>query len=563
MWRTSMGQSLGIVAESFIPTEFNTLALTEHGRRHFFHRSPLAGDDPVNMTSRTTVFRIFSAVIVASGIVATRHAQAETPKSDASVQPSEAPLGLVVFGELPADSLREALAKRLKRPIVLRAEGAPHEGARVTVTYRRSELGVTYDEPGRGTLSRVVPARNTIPDVVDDAAQLAEALVRNEADELLGTREARPSNATEAAVGIEPTSSGEPAPPPKRLGAYASLVHPLATNFNEPYASVKFGAGLCGRAGELDNGLQLGVVNVLSGGEGHASGRMRGLQLAWLANIATGRADGLQLAWANVAGSGIAGGQLALIGNVSAGDVDGLQLSLAGNVATARLRGGQIGAVNIAGDTVGGQAGLVNVAGNVVGSQLGLVNVSKELKGLTVGLINIADDIDGVPIGLVSVTKEGGIHPVAWSSSATFANVGVKFATRYTYTMISAEYTHDGERLFPAQGTIPERMLAGMDFVGGGFFLGAHVPFGRAYADLDISGSPLVSTTKSPRFSNPDRRDVELIVDTRARAMVGLSLWSHLSVFVGGGAVVRTRLVENNDGAAWWLMPEIFGGVQF
>jgi hypothetical protein len=430
----------------------------------FFHSTHLAGDDPVNMATRSTVFRIFSASIVSLGVFATQRAWADAPNAEASVQPSEAPLGLVVFGELPAESLRESLAKRLKRPIVLRAEGASHEGARVSVTYRRSELGVTYDEPGRGTLSRVVPARQTIPDVVDDAAQLAEALVRNEADELLGKREAPPPS---VAVTPETPSMGERKRRRSRAPSYVSFVYPLASNVNEPYVSVKFGVGIYGRAGELDHGVQLGAVNVLSGGDDEASGRMRGLQLAWLANVATGKADGLQLAWANVASGGLAGGQLAFLGNVAVGDVDGLQLSLAGNVATGRLRGGQLGVVNVAGDTVGGQAGFVNVAGNVLGSQIGLVNVSNESKGLTLGLINIADDIDGVPIGLVSVTKEGGIHPVVWGSSATFANVGVKFATRYTHTMIAAEYTHDGERGFPSAGTGPEAIVPGKDFFHG------------------------------------------------------------------------------------------------
>ncbi len=50
----------------------------------------------------------------------------------------------------------------------------------VTVPWRRepSELAVTHDEPGRETLARVIPARATGTQAVEDAAVLATSLVR-------------------------------------------------------------------------------------------------------------------------------------------------------------------------------------------------------------------------------------------------------------------------------------------------------------------------------------------------------------------------------------------------
>src|SRR5215831_1507504 len=92
------------------------------------------------------------------------------------------PLGLVVFGgELPPDDLRARLERELGRPVVLE-QASPAAGPFVTVTWRkeRSELAVSYDEPGRGTVSRVVPARALAAENLEDAVLLSSSLVRNE-----------------------------------------------------------------------------------------------------------------------------------------------------------------------------------------------------------------------------------------------------------------------------------------------------------------------------------------------------------------------------------------------
>src|SRR5689334_25126341 len=67
-------------------------------------------------------------------------------------------VGLVLFGdELPREELRAALAKDLGRAVTLLPNAVPTVPC-VTVTWKRaqSELAVTYDEPGRGTLARVI-----------------------------------------------------------------------------------------------------------------------------------------------------------------------------------------------------------------------------------------------------------------------------------------------------------------------------------------------------------------------------------------------------------------------
>lgn len=471
--------------------------------------------------------------------------------------PPSGPMRLVVFGELPREVLRERLAKALDRPVVLAAERAPADAApQITVTWRGDELAVAYDEPGRGTVSRVVPSRPKPEDAVDDAVLLSTSLVRNEADELLGQKPTAPPPVDEPIDRPAPVAAPPPAPKERakdddEVPAVVSLVHPLASNAQKPYARTRFGLNLVyGRAGELDHGLQLGIVNVVTGGD-RASGRMSGVQLApfFGVNVAGGVAEGLQLAHlANVAGGGLAGAQLSLLGNVSGKETDGAQIAMGLNVSGSALRGTQLAAVNVAGD--------------VTGLQLGFVNVAKRVNGATLGLVNVADDVDGVPIGLISVTKSGGIHPVVWSGTSTYANVGLKFATRYTYTMIAGHWARESERTYDEENARTVT-LEPRDFLGGGFFLGGHLPIDRAFVDFDLSAAPHYATRSSARSDNPQLRYHEVLVDARARIMGGVTLLPHLSLFVGASALLRVRIVDEGRDGLYRVVPELFGGVQF
>lgn len=475
--------------------------------------------------------------------------------SRAFAQPAEPPpVRLVVFGDLPREQLRERLARELGRPVELAAARTNDAVPQITVTWRRDELAVAYDEPGRGTVSRVVPGRPTAEATVEDAVLLSASLVKNEADELLGQKAPELTPLPPAAP-PETTEKPEPKPAPARpaedyVPAYVSLFHPASSLAKTPYARTHFGLNLLyGRAGELDNGLQLGLVNVITGGDGKASGRMSGVQLAPLfgLNYASGAADGLQLAHLANASGGLTGTQIAMGANVSAGKTDGAQIAMGANVSTHDLRGGQLAAVNVARD--------------VSGVQLGFLNVAKKVEGVTLGLVNVADDVDGVPIGLISVTKSGGVHPVLWSSTSAYANAGLKFATRYTYTMVAGHWIHEGARSYDGEGG--PLTLEGRDFVGGGFFLGGHVPLDRAFVDFDLSASPHIATRKTARSDNPQVRYNEVLVDARARAMGGVTILPHLSLFVGVGAVLRVRIVDDGADGLYRVMPELFGGVQF
>lgn len=458
---------------------------------------------------------------------------------------SDSPLGLVVFGDggISAEEVRSALSAQLGRDVVLIAEGAPAPrtgGSRVTVSLRRGELAVAYDEEGRGTVSRILPARATARENTNDAAALAASLVRNEADDLLGKAPA-PSAAASPPTALAPPPpapvTGAPAPD-DYVFAYASFVHPLATNFDRPYVRTRLGLNLVyGRAGELDGGFQLGTINTVVGKEGAASGRMAGVQLAPLGlNYASGVSSGLQVAMAS---------------NIAGDDLEGGQLSLAANVAAGHVRGAQVAAVNVAGD--------------LDGAQIGLINVAKNVGGLMFGVVNVADDVDGVPIGLISVTKTGGVHPVVWGSTTTMGNVGLKFATKYTYTMVAAQATYVPSARYEPSGSRPALNLPGRDFFGGGFYIGGHVPLGRAFVDFDLGISGMVSSLSTPilRADGTTHSTHEVLPSTGLRVMGGYALLNHLSLFAGVGAAVRARIVNGGDDSVIAVRPELFAGVQF
>jgi hypothetical protein len=196
------------------------------------------------------------------------------------------------------------------------------------------------------------------------------------------------------------------------------------------------------------------------------------------------------------------------------------------------------------------QIAAVNETGDLEGVQIGLVNVGKRVHGVQLGLLNIADDVDGVPIGLISVSRAGGVHPMVWSSDTTFVNVGVKFATRYTYTMLSgAAHTVNDYGLY-----------------GGGLTIGGTVPLGRRVgADLDVQALHLFANTACcrDRFTGAvARRDDQSL--GKVRAALRVQWLEHLSFFAGIGVTGRVSypLRGGDTEVKLTLLPELFGGVQ-
>jgi hypothetical protein len=428
---------------------------------------------------------------------------------------NEAPVVVAVRAEgreLDASNVRAEIARELGVPATA-PEGAPSvTRGTVTVTWRAMtrELVVGFQHPERGNLTRVVDAPEGQAELAHAAALLAGNLARDQEGNVAGP------TSSEAPVAL-PASS-------KAAVVHVSLFHPIATNRDTPRATVNASFNfIYGRVGGLD-GAQLGVINVVAG-------EAKGAQLA--------------LGWNWVRG-GLSGFQGSLLGfNVAGGKVDAWQLAPGFNYAGGEVRGAQIGSVNVAGDLRGAQVGFVNVGGKV--------------KGVQVGLINVADDVEGAPIGLVSVTKSGGVHPTVWASSTTYGNAGLKFATRYTYTMASAAYHEDG----------------GRNFAGGGATIGAQIPFDQTRFSFDLQYLFLYDTGPCSAAAGVpcggDGRDRQRHLG-KARFSAGYRFQPHLGIFLGAGATLDARRVNvevdtgrgfgRSDARFRWH-PEFFGGLEF
>lgn len=411
--------------------------------------------------------------------------------------PNDAPLAVELHGDLlPNDLLEAALRRELPRSTTTTTGRV--NGEHLTLTWRRSsrELAVSYDN-GAQTITRVVSADDDPARVADDAALLAANLLRED----VASRPAPPPAPTSA-----PAPAPAPPPPKPRteplayVPAVASFAYPLATNLQHPWARTNFEFNaLYGRVGALE-GLQLGMFGMVLGNRARgASGDVLGAQISALANVATGHVRGAQTS--------------------------------ASNIAVGGLSGAQIGGVNVVGDRVRGvQIGGINVAAGPV-------------QGVQVGLVNYAKDVEGVPIGLVSVTKSGGVHPTAWWSSATYGNLGVKFATRYTYTMPYGSMHHAYNRAL----------------LGGGFAVGARVPIlDWLRVELDVGMAYMIApmTSRTPAGAEYNER----LLQPRVRAALHVSPLKHLTFFAGGGAVAPMRFV-NDDLQRASIRPEVFAGL--
>jgi hypothetical protein len=441
---------------------------------------------------------------------------------------TEPPLALVVNSDSPELTfarLQAALATSLDAQVVGASE-QPVRGT-VTVTWRpsRRELAVTYQHGRRGTVSRVVPAPDDADGAIDAATALAANLVRNEADELLGPAPSPPPLPPAPAPPPAAAVVAAPAPPPRpHAPVVGSILYPLASNYKEPDVRTRLSLNLVyGRVGELE-GAQLGF------GANAVDGPVLGGQVAFGFNLAGGAVSGFQAAMGlNYAGGPVYGFQSAFGLNRSGGG-RGLQLSFGLNSA--------------GGPWSGLQAGAVNVGQEVRGVQLGLVNVAGRVRGVQLGLINIAEDVEGIPIGLISVTRTGGVHPVFWSGTETAGNVGLKFATRYTYTLLSGSARRDDNQ----------------SLFGPGLALGVRIPFLPGYFESDLGatflfGGPLCCVNVEVGLSD------DLLLG-RWRSLVGFEVHRRFSLFFGAALTALGRFEQAIPDRTIELRPELFGGVQ-
>jgi len=200
------------------------------------------------------------------------------------------------------------------------------------------------------------------------------------------------------------------------------------------------GLGTHGRmSGQVVNKLSLNIVG------GYTAG-MNGVELAGVFNIDKNAVQYVQAAGVvNVVGGKVQGVQLAGIYNHDLDSVVGVQAAGVSNVVKGAVTGVQLaGVVNVGqGEVTGVQAaGAVNVSKKEVrGVQLSaLVNYTRRLKGVQIGLINIADSSSGVMIGLVNIVKNG-VHEFTLSSNEMVPlNLSYKMGRREMYSIVQVGF---------------------------------------------------------------------------------------------------------------------------
>lgn len=477
--------------------------------------------------------RLLLPLALTAAVLGPAPAQADPAPTQAD--PASLPVKLILRGDpLPAPIVAERLGRELGVAVSMDDAAPTVSGGVVTVTLHAAarELIISYSSPKGPTITRSIPARDRMEDIVEDAVLLAGNLARDESNDIVGPEPVPALVPPPAPVPVPVPSAVETAPPPEeRLPASASFFFPLATDVDRRSRTSSFDFNLLyGRIGGID-GAQLGLVNVVATEHGRGVGGMKGFELGVLANFVERQSTGVQVA--------------GLLNRT--GSAEGLQLALLANMSAGDLSGAQVAATNIAsGDVDGFQAGAVNIAGDLEGVQLGVVNIGKKIRGVTVGAVNVADDVDGVPIGVVSVTKSGGVHPVVWSGTSGFANAGVRFSTRYTYTSFYGSYHHDFHR----------------DFAGGGFLIGGRIPIGFGFhADIDLAGTYLVAPEQTVTDSAGNSVH-EQLVQPRLRLSGGYRPVRHFGVFLGVAVVGQFHAKNGWDEVVAAIGPELFGGVE-
>ena len=156
--------------------------------------------------------------------------------------------------------------------------------------------------------------------------------------------------------------------------------------FNINKKEVKYfqAAGLFNTVGGAVSGFQVAGIN------NFVQDNVAGFQAAGVNNFVTGKMSGFQIGGVyNHVSDSVKGVQIAGVGNFSKEKVSGVQISGVSNISNRELNGVQIA---------------------------GVVNYTKKLKGLQIGLINIADTSAGYSIGLINIIIKG-YHKLSFSAN--------------------------------------------------------------------------------------------------------------------------------------------------
>jgi hypothetical protein len=458
---------------------------------------------------------------------------------------------------LPPADVRGIVADKLGTTVLAPDEPTAGKARRsLTITVRRGDkqILVTYRDATGLEKSEMMRLSDDPASNAEAIATAAGSLVQGQG---AGPRETRApaESAPRAPVAALPPPEIEDPDAPKRSRAYfpvnVSFIYPLAFNVGHPQIRTNVDISiLVSHVGEV-YGAQTGVVTytvfdvegVQASVGALVGGRMTGIQVGGTFAYAGGGLTGLQAAgifgWSTMEVRGV---QFAGVAAQSYEDIHGLQLAGGVNIARKKVTGAQIaGGINI-GRVQGLQLGLINVSAEVDGLQLGLINVARKVDGLQVGLINVTASLAGESLGLANILKPGRVHLALWGSNSLFGNAGLKFASKYAYSILSAAIHN----------------LEGDVAAGAGLTLGVHLPLNLYLPGLTLSGDLGAYRLFPSGFDFSGHAEVY-----KTRLIASYELAHRLTLFVGGGAYMRAAGGAGQDeNAKISFGPEFSGGLE-
>jgi len=210
------------------------------------------------------------------------------------------------------------------------------------------------------------------------------------------------------------------------------------------------------------------------------------VQVAGLSNLVGGDVTGVQVSGLNntnlrdFVGVGAAG-----IVNYQHKNLTGIQLAGVYNHVGEHTKGIQVaGVANFTNRTIKGMqiAGVANISTRqTTGMQIsGLFNYTRKLKGVQIGLINVSDTSEGYSIGLINIVAKG-YHKLSISTNeVTDLNVAFKTGNRKFYSILLAGYN-----------TPVEQQLFSF-----GYGLGSEIQMGKKFSlNVDLTGQYLYKGT--------------------------------------------------------------------
>jgi hypothetical protein len=192
----------------------------------------------------------------------------------------------------------------------------------------------------------------------------------------------------------------------------------------------------------------------------HNFGKMKGVQISGFYNLVNDSLDGAQIAgFANILNGKMDGAQIAGFANITTSEVKASQISGFVNLALKDNKGSQVsGFANITNGNQGGiqSSGFANfVRGNMKGAQIagfanitikdvtwaqvsGFINYARKVKGSQIGVVNIADTVSGAPFGIFNFIRKG-LHQVSiYTDENGGADVSLSLGTYRFYTIFGA-----------------------------------------------------------------------------------------------------------------------------